>query len=235
MVQAIYSGEKMIDGKIYTKETIIHDYEKMVHYYSQKRRNYAASIGFEYQDLVSEGFIGLLKAFEVYDEQKGFKFSTIASHYIFGEIRKSYRDRGDTGANYSRQIKEFAYTIKQKELENKSVKEIVKETGFKDYHVFRALDFLRNKTPARFDATLRHDDIGETTLLEIYPDLKDPTKEYVEDFLQSLEGHEERIARMLMDGEPQRLIGETLGITQIRVSRTKSKIKEKYLRYKNGE
>lgn len=235
MLQAICSEGKMIDGKIHTKETIIQDYKNMVHYYSQKKRKYAASIGFDYQDLVSEGFIGLLKAFEAFDEKKGFRFATIASHYIFGEIRKSYRDRGDTGANYSRQIKEFAYTIRKRELENKSVKEIVKETGFKDYHVFRALDFLINKMPLRFDAAIREDDESGTTLWELYSKPVDETEEVVEDFLESLEKHEEIITRMLVDGEPQRVIAEFLGVTQIRISRTKSKIKEKYLQFKGGE
>lgn len=234
MTQAI-CGEKKIDGKIHTKESIIRDYEKMVHFYSRKRRSYAASVGFDYQDLVSEGFIGLLKAFEAYDESKGFKFSTIASHYIFGEIRKSYRDQADSGVNYSRQVKEFAYMIRKKELENKPVEEISKETGLKEYQVLRALDFIQRKTPARLDAIIQQDDGSGVTLQDVYVEPVDSTKEYVDEFLSTLEKDERFITRMLMDGEPQRVIGEILGITQIRVSRTKSKIKEKYLLFKDGE
>lgn len=235
LVQALRVDEKLIDGRIHTKDTIIHEYENMVHYYSQKRRKYAASIGFEYQDLVAEGFIGLLKAFEAFDERKGFKFSAIARHYIFGEIRKSYRDRGDTGANYSRQIKEFAYRIQKEELEGKAVEDIVKETGIKNHHVSRALDYSRNRTPARFDAVIQQDDGSGVTLWELYSEPTDPSKEDVEEFLQGLDLREEVVARMLIDGEPQRVISKVLSISQMQVSRTKSIIKEKYLVFKDGE
>lgn len=225
---------KFIDGEAHTQDSIIRKYEDMVHFYSRKRRSYAASVGHDYEDLVSEGNIGLLKAFRVYDEKRGLKFATIAGHYIFGEIRKSYRgSRGDTGANYPRQAKELAYKIRTEELENRSIEEISEKTNAQKHHVFMALDYIRNKTPARFDAKIKDHDGGEVTLHELLPDKADPTLEEVEDFLKGLSDQEEFITRMLIEGKSQRVIGELLGISQIRVSRTKARIREKYLLYKD--
>lgn len=45
------------------------------------------------EDLVQEGFIGLIKAVEMYDPRRGVKFITYATHLIHGEIRHYLRDR----------------------------------------------------------------------------------------------------------------------------------------------
>lgn len=99
----------------------------------------------------------------------------------------------------------------------------------------RALDFIRNKTPARLDAVIQQDDGSGVTLQDVYAEPVDSTKEYVDEFLSTLEKNERFITRMLMDGEPQRVIGEILGITQVQVSRTKLKIKEKYQLFKEND
>ena len=46
------------------------------------------------EDLVQEGYIGLVKAVDRYDPGKGIKFSTYACHLISGEIRHYLRDLG---------------------------------------------------------------------------------------------------------------------------------------------
>ena len=52
------------------------------------------SSGEPFEDLVQEGFLGLLSALEHYDHVKGVKFSTYATHFIAGSIRHCLRDRG---------------------------------------------------------------------------------------------------------------------------------------------
>ena len=56
-------------------------------------RRFLAS-GESFDDLVQEGFLGLLSALEHYDLGKGVKFSTYATHFIAGAIRHCLRDRG---------------------------------------------------------------------------------------------------------------------------------------------
>ena len=56
-------------------------------------RGFLAS-GEPVEDLVQEGYIGLVKAVDRYDPDKGIKFSTYACHLISGEIRHYLRDLG---------------------------------------------------------------------------------------------------------------------------------------------
>ena len=56
-------------------------------------RGFIAS-GEPVEDLVQEGYIGLVKAVDRYDPDKGIKFSTYACHLISGEIRHYLRDLG---------------------------------------------------------------------------------------------------------------------------------------------
>jgi RNA polymerase sigma-B factor len=46
------------------------------------------------EDLVSEGFIGLIHALDHFDPARGVKFSTYASHFVVGQIKHHLRDRG---------------------------------------------------------------------------------------------------------------------------------------------
>src|SRR5256714_12975530 len=46
------------------------------------------------EDLVQEGYIGLITAVDGYDASKGVKFSTYATHFIIGQIKHYLRDKG---------------------------------------------------------------------------------------------------------------------------------------------
>ena len=50
--------------------------------------------GIEYDDLFQAGCLGLIKAFNNFDESRGFAFSTYAVPVIMGEIRLLFRDGG---------------------------------------------------------------------------------------------------------------------------------------------
>lgn len=46
------------------------------------------------EDLIQEGYIGLITAVDLYDISKGVKFSTYATHFIIGQIKHALRDKG---------------------------------------------------------------------------------------------------------------------------------------------
>ncbi|HBL41329.1 MAG TPA: flagellar biosynthesis protein FliA [Ruminococcaceae bacterium] len=50
--------------------------------------------GVEYDDLFQAGCVGLIKAADGFDAQRGFAFSTYAVPVILGEIRRIFRDGG---------------------------------------------------------------------------------------------------------------------------------------------
>ena len=53
-----------------------------------KQAHYYKRFGAEFDDLVSEGNIGLLEAVEKFDPEKGYKFLTFAGHYVRMKMRR---------------------------------------------------------------------------------------------------------------------------------------------------
>ncbi len=50
--------------------------------------------GVEYDDLAQAGCVGLIKAYDAFDPERGVKFSTYAVPVILGEIKRLFRDGG---------------------------------------------------------------------------------------------------------------------------------------------
>ncbi|MDD2418668.1 MAG: sigma-70 family RNA polymerase sigma factor [Oscillospiraceae bacterium] len=62
--------------------------------------------GIEYDDLFQSGCMGLVKAADGFDEERGLRFSTYAVPVILGEIRRLFRDGG--AIKVSRSLKELS-------------------------------------------------------------------------------------------------------------------------------
>ena len=62
--------------------------------------------GIEYDDLYQAGCIGLVKAAENFDSERGYRFSTYAVPLIMGEMRRLFRDGG--AVKVSRSLKELS-------------------------------------------------------------------------------------------------------------------------------
>lgn len=73
------------------------------------------STGYELDDLLQVGFIGLLKAVEHFDSEYGVMFSTYAVPMILGEIRRYLRDDGRV--KVSRQMKQDVRRMKRAQEE----------------------------------------------------------------------------------------------------------------------
>ena len=77
----------------------------LVHSYAERFRGR----GLEYDDLYSAGCMGLIKAYDGFDETRGVCFSTYAVPVILGEIKKLFRDGGTV--KVSRSLKELSLRI----------------------------------------------------------------------------------------------------------------------------
>ncbi len=77
--------------------------------------------GIEYDDLFAAGSVGIVKAYDGFDESRGLCFSTYAVPVILGEIKKLFRDGGSV--KVSRSIKELGIKI------NATRERMLKATG----------------------------------------------------------------------------------------------------------
>ena len=62
--------------------------------------------GIDYEELFAAGSLGLVKAYDKFDESRGLCFSTYAVPVILGEIRRLFRDGGSV--KMSRSLKELS-------------------------------------------------------------------------------------------------------------------------------
>ena len=78
--------------------------------------------GVEYDDLFQAGCLGLIRAAEGFDDDRGIMFSTYAFPAILGEIRRLFRDGG--AVKVSRSLKELAMRcLKEQEKLSKTIGE----------------------------------------------------------------------------------------------------------------
>ena len=68
-----------------------------------------AGKGIEYDDLYQSGCMGLIKAYDAFDERRGLCFSTYAVPVIMGCVRRLFRDGGTV--KVSRSVKELGIKI----------------------------------------------------------------------------------------------------------------------------
>ena len=67
--------------------------------------------GIEYEELYSTGCIGLLKAVQGFDPERGVQFSTYAVPVILGELKRMFRDGG--AIKVSRRLRESAMRLRR--------------------------------------------------------------------------------------------------------------------------
>ena len=99
--------------------------------------------GIEYDDLYQAGCMGLVKATDAFDSERGLCFSTYAVPVIMGEMRRLFRDGG--AVKVSRSVKELGMKIsrERQKLEQKlcrepTVKELALSLGVSPEEVAEA-------------------------------------------------------------------------------------------------
>ncbi len=179
------------------------------------------------EDLVQAGSIGLLKAVDRFDVERGVQFATFAIPNIVGEIRRHFRDRG-WAVRVPRGLQEHHALItratEQLTARNRrapSIAELAEATNLTTEQVLETLDGARNYTAVSLDAPLDED--GSTYDLLGH---RDDAFEQVDNHLVvvlGLRGLRERerkiVALRFYEGLTQTEIAERMGISQMHVSR----------------
>jgi RNA polymerase sigma-B factor len=204
----------------------------LVHFLARRFRDRGEPL----EDLVQVGTIGLIKAVDRFDPQRGVEFSTYATPTIVGEIKRHFRDKG-WAIRVPRRLQELRISLGRAtaELSQKSgraptVAELAAHLGLSEDEVIEGLEGALAYSTTSLDAHVGGDDGDESPSLVDRlggDDLDLEAVEYRESLkplLAALPSRERRIlALRFFHGMTQSEIAAEVGISQMHVSRLLAK------------
>jgi len=179
------------------------------------------------EDLVQAGSIGLLKAVDRFDVDRGVQFATFAIPNIVGEIRRHFRDRGwavrvprglqERHAQINRATEQLTGTNRRMP----SIAELADATGLSKDQVLETLDGARNYTAVSLDAPIDEDGSAHDLLGSCDDGFEQTDRRLFA--LQGMKALRERertiVALRFYEGLTQTEIARRMGISQMHVSR----------------
>ena len=216
------------EGDLAAREQLIEQYMSLVRSLA-RRYSYR---GEQLEDLVQIGAIGLIKAIDRFDVNRGVELTTYATPNIIGEIKRHFRDRGwsvrvprglqELNIQLSRLIEEL--TVQHGR--SPTIPELAKAASVTDEEVLEALESGRAYSSLSLSAgSGGHDDDGELDPLESLG-TEEHQYEVSEDRavlapgFRVLDERERRILHLrFFEGLTQSQIAQQVGISQMHVSR----------------
>jgi RNA polymerase primary sigma factor len=198
------------------------------------------SRGVPFLDLIQEGNLGLMKAVEKYEYQRGFRFSTYATWWIRQTITRSIADQGRTirvpvhMVDRIRQLYKLTHEMEQKLGRNPTAEELGDQIGVSSNKVDWMLQVswlplsLESPINDEDDSELGmfvEDEITPTPMQSAYTNL---LREKIEEVLATLPPREARILRLrfgLDNGRTYTLeeVGKKFGLTRERIRQIEGK------------
>jgi RNA polymerase sigma-B factor len=190
--------------------------------------------GEHYDDLLQVGTIGLIKAIDRFDSDRGVEFSTYATPTIVGEIKRHFRDKS-WAIRVPRRLQELRAAISSATAEltqdlgrSPTVAEIAAKVGVTDEEVIEGLESANAYTTLSLDAGDSSGDGAMSMMDTIGED--DEALEHVENrealkpLLEALDPREKHILTLrFFRGMTQSQIAAEIGVSQMHVSRLLNK------------
>ena len=185
-----------------------------------------------YDDLVQVASVGLVKAIDRFDPERGTAFSTFAVPTILGELKRHFRDRG-WSVHVPRDVQERILKVERALAElparlgrAPTVSDIAERLDVSDEEVLEAMHASQGHHAISLDASSAHGDddepaplgerIGET-------DLGFDTVEYgaaIEPALAEISERDRKVLHLrFVEDMTQSEIAERVGVSQMHVSR----------------
>lgn len=181
--------------------------------------------GIEYDDLFQAGCMGLVKATDAFDTERGVRFSTYAVPVILGEMRRLFRDGGTV--KVSRSLKELSMKVaRQREQLSKrlgrepTVSELAAELAVSEESIIEALGAGTPPVSLTSEEDSAQIDLPVDSPEELLSDLIS-----LKQMLRQLEERDRRLIELRYFGNKTQVqTAQELGMTQVQVSRREKKI-----------
>jgi RNA polymerase sigma-B factor len=187
--------------------------------------------GEQLEDLVQIGAIGLIKAIDRFDIDRGVELTTYATPNIIGEIKRHFRDKGwsvrvprglqELNVQLSRLIEQLTVQLGR----SPTIPELAKAAEVNEEEVLEALESSRAYTSLSLSSGTTTDEDDELDPLESLGS-EEPQYEISEDWavlapgLKVLDDRERAILHLrFFKGLTQSQIAQQIGISQMHVSR----------------
>lgn len=213
---------KLIDGKMLTRETVVEQYKALVFKYAHRLSggDYHAM-----EDLAQEGFIGLLQAFDRYDEKKGIRFMTFASSYVNGFTLRANQKRGVLYTPIN--VLEVAWKIERLGLWDRADKEIAEKLKIKESRVDPARIYFSRRKVGSLDRMISDDSEKGNSFYECNSYNDDFSEAEGLEYLKTLNKRELFIIKKMLEGYEQTEISRMLGFSKQTIWKTLSEAKRK--------
>jgi RNA polymerase sigma-B factor len=215
------------DGDLAAREQLIERYMSLVRSLA-RRYSYR---GEQLEDLVQIGAIGLIKAIDRFDVERGVELTTYATPNIIGEIKRHFRDRGwavrvprglqELNIQLSRLIEQLTVQLGR----SPTIAELAKGAGVTEEEVLEALESGRAYSSLSLSVSSGGDEEGELDPLESLG-TEEHQYEVSEDRavlapgFRVLDERERKILHLrFFEGLTQSQIAQQVGISQMHVSR----------------
>jgi len=215
------------DGDVEARQRLIEQYLPLVRSLA-RRYSYR---GEQLEDLVQVGCIGLIKAIDRFDIDRGVELTTYATPNIIGEIKRHFRDKGwsirvprglqELNVKLSKLIEDLTVQLER----SPTIPELAKAAGVEEEEVLEALETGQAYSTLSLSTPSSGDDNEDLDPLESLGELE-PEYEVSEDRavlapgLRVLDERERKILHLrFYDGLTQSQIAQQVGISQMHVSR----------------
>jgi RNA polymerase sigma-B factor len=215
------------DGDLRAREQLIEQYMSLVRSLA-RRYSYR---GEQLEDLVQIGAIGLIKAIDRFDLERGVELTTYATPNIIGEIKRHFRDKGwsvrvprglqELNVQLSRLVEQLTVQLGR----SPTIPELAKAAGVEEEQVLEALESGRAYTSLSLSVGGGGGDDDDLDPLESLG-TEEHQYEVSEDRavlapgFKVLDERERKILQLrFFDGLTQSQIAQQVGISQMHVSR----------------
>jgi len=215
------------DGDLQAREQLIEQYMSLVRSLA-RRYSYR---GEQLEDLVQIGAIGLIKAIDRFDLERGVELTTYATPNIIGEIKRHFRDKGwsvrvprglqELNVQLSRLVEQLTAQLGR----SPTIPELAKAAGVEEEQVLEALESGRAYRSLSLSGGGGGDDDEDLDPLESLG-TEEHQYEVFEDRallapgFKVLDERERKILQLrFFDGLTQSQIAQQVGISQMHVSR----------------